>query len=157
MLNIMKGEEGMSVIKKSIVIDRPVEKVYKLGTDPAKWHEWYVGLSEPEDMLGNGETGTKMTLKYKILGVDLPISCEIVENTEKGDCYVWKGIIKGAINSRQTWTYVPEEESTEVMIDIEYEVPGNILGKLADILVVEKIQDNAMEETLKNLKANCEA
>jgi uncharacterized membrane protein len=147
----------MSVIKKSIVIDCPAEKVYKHGTDPTRWYEWYVGLSEPEEMLGNGETGTKMTMKYKILGVDLPVSCEIVENTEKGDCYVWKGIIKGAINSIQTWTYVPEEENTEVMIDIEYEVPGNILGKLADILVVEKVQDKAMEETLKNLKTACES
>lgn len=147
----------MSVIKKSIVIGRPAEKVYKYATDPAKWHEWYVGLSAPEDIDGTGEKGTKMTMKYKILGRDLPMSCEVVENTEKGDCYVWKGITKGSINSTQIWTYVPDEESTEVMIDIEYEVPGNILGKLADILVVEKIQNNAMEETLNNLKANCEA
>lgn len=147
----------MSVIKKSIVINRPAEKVYNFATDPAKWHEWYVGITEPEDIQGNGEAGTKMTLKYKILGVDLPVSCEIVENTEKGDCYVWKGIIKGAINSRQTWTYVPEEENTEVMIDVEYEVPGNVLGKLADVLVVENIQNKAMEETLNNLKTVCES
>lgn len=147
----------MSVIKKIIIIDCPAEKVYKLATDPAKWHDWYVGLSEPEYIHGTGEAGTKINLKYKILGVDLPISCEIIENTEKGDCYVWKGIINGAISSRQTWTYVPDEKSTEVMIDIEYEVPDNILGKLADILVVEKVQDKAMEETLNNLKTICEA
>ena len=147
----------MSFIKKSIVIDRPTEKVYKFATDPTKWYQWYVGLSEPENLVGNGETGTKMDIKYTILGIHLPVKCEVVENTEKGDCYVWKGKIMGAIDSNQTWTYVPDEESCEVMIDIEYAVPGSVLVKLADAHIVERIQENAMEQTLKNLKLVCEA
>ena len=147
----------MSVIKKSIIIDRPIEKVYKFATNPTKWYQWYFGLSEPENLVGNGEAGTKMDIKYTILGIHLPVKCEVIENTEKGDCYVWKGKILGAIESNQTWTYVPDENSTEVMIDMEYEVSESVLGKLADALIVEKIQENAMEQTLKNLKLVCEA
>lgn len=146
----------MSFIKKSIVIDRPADKVYKFATDPARWFQWYVGLSEPENISGFGDAGTKIEMKYTIIGMNLSLKCEVVENTEKGDCYVWKGRITGAIDSFQTWTYAPYEDKTEVIIDIEYEVPVSLLDKIADTLV-EKIQENAMEQTLKNLKLICES
>ena len=98
-----------------------------------------------------------MNLKYTMLGIHLPISCKVLENSKKGDSYVWKCDVKGAIDSQQIWTYIPKGNTTQVAIDIEYELPGKVLGKIADALVVEKIQENAMEQTLKNLKIICEA
>lgn len=147
----------MPFIKKSIVIDCPAEKVYKFATDPTKWYQWYVGLSEPENIVGHGDAGTRMDMKYTIFDMHIPLKFEIVENTEKGDCYVWKGRISGAIESVQTWTYVPDEDSTEVMIDINYEVSGSLLGKTVDSLTLKKNQENAMELTIKNLKTLCES
>lgn len=48
----------MAHLKKSILIHGPVEQVYALGRDPKRWATWYIGLSEPEKMTGEGEVGT---------------------------------------------------------------------------------------------------
>ncbi len=42
-------------------------------------------------------------------------------------------------------------------MDIDYTVPGSVLGKFADVLFVERMMGNAAEGTLKNLKSLCEA
>jgi hypothetical protein len=39
---------------------------------------------------------------------------------------------------------------------VDYEVPGKLLGKIADRLIVERVNANAAENVLANLKAICE-
>ena len=147
----------MFTIKKSVFINRNIEAVYNCGTDPNRWYKWYVGLHEPKNLIVMREIGAKINFIYTFLKMDFLISCEIVENSEKGDCYVWKGKIKGAINSHQTWTYVPEEEGTKVIVDIEYEIPENVFEMVDDISTIEEIQDDSMKQTLNNLKNLCES
>ena len=146
----------MWTIRKSVVIDRPVKEVFTYATNPVYWHQWYVGLSEPENLKGKGEVGTIMDMKYTLLGMHLPISLEVVENSRDGNSCFWDGQINGAVNSKQSWTYHAEGTGTEVKFDMEYELPGNVLGKVANKLIIKKLMDNSAELTLKNLKDICE-
>ncbi|MDH7487805.1 MAG: hypothetical protein QHJ81_16220 [Anaerolineae bacterium] len=41
--------------------------------------------------------------------------------------------------------------------DIEYTVPGSALGRIADRLIIERMQERAIQQTLENLKLLCEA
>lgn len=143
-------------IKKSIYIDRPVDEVSQYATDPTRWFEWYVGLSEPENLVGKGETGTTMDMKYTMLGMHLPVSIEVVETSKEDNGYSWKGIVKGAISSEQYWTYVPEGKGTDITLDMKYELPGKLIGKVANTLIIKKLMDNSVEHTLYNLKYICE-
>ncbi len=44
------------------------------------------------------------------------------------------------------------------MVDeIDYTIPGKVLGKIADSLLIEKMQERGLEQTLDNLKLLCEA
>lgn len=143
-------------IKKSIYIDRPIDEVYQFAIDPTNWFQWYVGLSEPENLVGKGETGTAVDLKYTMLGMHFPLKVEVLDTSKNGDSYSWKGSVKGAITSQQFWTYVPEGEGVEISLDMNYELPGKLIGKVANTLIIKKLMDNSMEQTLNNLKAVCE-
>lgn len=147
----------MWTIRKSVVIDRPVKEVFTYASNPVYWYQWYVGLSEPENLKGKGEVGTSMNMKYMMLGMNLPISLEVIENARDGNSCFWNGQINGAINSKQSWTYHAEGTGTEVIFEMEYELPGSILGKFANKLIIKKLMDNSAEQTIKNLKDICEA
>ena len=143
-------------IKKSIYVDRPVEDVYQYGIDPTHWYQWYVGLSEPENFVGDGEAGTTFDMKYTMLGMHMPVSIEVLEKSKDGDRYTWKGSVRGAIQAESFWTYTAKGEGTEISADMDYELPGKLIGKVANTLIIKKLMDNSMEQTLNNLKAVCE-
>ncbi len=151
-----KEEKSMWTIRKSIVIDRPVKEVFNYASNPTYWYQWYAGLSEPENLKGKGEVGTTVEMKYALLGMNLPISLEVIENSSEGNSRFWNGQITGALNSKQSWTYNAEGTGTEVKFNMEYELPGNVLGKVANKLIVKKLMDNSAEQTMKNLKDICE-
>ncbi|MDQ0428653.1 putative membrane protein [Planomicrobium stackebrandtii] len=146
----------MWTIRKTMVIDRPVKEVFGYASNPVNWYQFYVGLSEPENLEGNGEVGTTMNMKYTMLGVHLPITLEVTKNSREGNSCFWSGHIKGAVSSTQSWTYNAEGTGTEVNLDMEYELPGSVLGKVANKLVVKKLMDNSLEQTMNNLKDICE-
>lgn len=147
----------MSNLKKSIYIDAPVEKVALYGINPKEWGHWYAHLSEPEKLVGEGEVGTVGEFKYSLLGTHLPITITVKEFNESPKEFVWIGKVDGPMAGTQKFTYTEKNGGTEVNADIEYTVPGSILGKIANLLIIEKILENSTVATLENLKAICEA
>lgn len=147
----------MVTVEKSILINRPIDEVYRYATDPAHWYQWYSGLSEPRNLTGQGEAGTTLDLDIHILGMQLPVIVAVTENSQTGQGYVWKGLVKGSIDSIQSWTYTPEDMGTRINYAEEYELPQSLMSKIADKLIIKKIMNNAMDQSLKNLKDICEA
>lgn len=139
-------------LKKAVFIDRRVEEVHQFATNPTLWYQWYAGLSEAENLLGNGSKGTSLDLKYAFLGRYLALHVLVEENAPVGDGFVWRCLITGAIDATQTWTYLPEGEGTVVQFEMYYDLHGSILGKVANKFYVKKLMDNSVEQTLQNLK-----
>jgi uncharacterized membrane protein len=63
----------------------------------------------------------------------------------------------GPLDGRHTWTYETVNGGTRVTLELEYKVPGAALGKIADRLIVERMQSRAFQQSLENLKMLCEA
>jgi len=147
----------MSHLKKSIFINTPLKKVVDFGTNPNKWALWYAHLSGPEKLTGEGEAGTKGEFKYSLLGIHLPMTVEVKESVTTETSHFWKGTFEGPLSGVQTFSYLSKDNGTDVTVEIEYTVPGSILGKIADVLIIEKLQENATIHTLENLKAICES
>lgn len=147
----------MSRLTKSIFIDAPLEKVAEYGKNPNGWAHWYAHLSEPKKLVGDGEVGTVGEFTYSMLGMHLPMMVEVKEWSAGPDKYVWSGTFEGPLSGTQKVTYLPNGDGTDVTLEIEYTVPGNIFGKIADLILLEKVQENATVATLENLKAFCEA
>jgi uncharacterized protein YndB with AHSA1/START domain len=147
----------MGHIKLSIPIDAPVDKVTEIATDPHRWASWWVDLGAAEKVEGDGEAGTVVQHSYLMAGVPFPVTTRVVESrvTDTGGKHV-RIEFEGPLNGWQTWDYEPQAAGTLVTAEIEYNVPGKALGKIADRVLVERLEERARQHTLENLKLMAE-
>ena len=100
-----------------------------------------------------GQTWTgKFNLAGKIM-LDFEGSLlEIEENK------LYKTNTKGPIDSESTWTYEAHDDgTTTISANVEYELSGAVLGKIADKLFVERKTASDLQETLESFKRILEA
>jgi uncharacterized membrane protein len=148
----------MAHLKDSILINAATEKVHSLASDPHKWSSWFVGLGEAEKVTGDGSAGTEVKHSYLMAGIHVPVTTNVTDHRAEADgSYYWKAKIEGMFDGWHTWVYRPQEGKTLVEVEMEYQVPGSVLGKVADRLFLERNQERAMRHTLENLKELCEA
>ncbi len=83
----------------------------------------------------------------------------MVENHTEADGSFshWKGENEGSLAGWISWDYEPKDSGTLVTFEIEYAVPGSVLGKVADRLFIERNQERAARHILENLKQLAEA
>jgi uncharacterized protein YndB with AHSA1/START domain len=148
----------MGHIQQSIQINAPVDRVTEIATDPRHWASWWVNLSEAKDVDGDGGAGTVVKHNYLMAGVPFPVTTRVVENlpTASGGKHV-RIEFEGPLKGWQTWDYEPELNGTKVSVEIEYNVPGAAIGKFADRVLVERLQERAGGQTLENLKLMAES
>ena len=146
----------MAQIQKTIMIHAPIDKVYAVAADPNRWPEWFVGMSNIENLTGTGEVGTVAEFGYTMAGMRFPVTVEVLEAHIGPEGGQWRGKIGGPLAGEQSWTYTPKGSDTEVTVDMTYTVPGKALGKIANRLIIERTQERSADETLANLKALCE-
>jgi len=148
----------MAHIKDSIFIQASPEKVHAFAADPYKWSSWFVGLGEAKNVEGDNSPGTTVTHSYLMAGAHIPLTTRVTEHRAEADgSFRWKGENEGALAGWIAWDYEPTDDGTTVKFEIEYAVPGSVLGKVADRLFIERNQERAARHTLENLKHLVEA
>jgi len=147
----------MAHVRKSIIIHARPEKVQALALDPNRWPTWFVGMGEFEKLTGEGEVGTVGEFSYQFLGIRLPVTIEVLEYHVGPEGSRFKAKMEGPLAGEQVWTHVPKNGDTESTADIEYTVPGAALGRIANRLIIERMMEGSLEQTLENLKLLCEA
>jgi len=148
----------MAHVKETIFINASVDRVHGLATDPRQWETWFAGLGEAEKVEGDNGPGTVVQHAYLLAGMRFPVTTKVEENSgSAGEAHHWKATIEGPLDGWQQWDYVPKKAGTEVTAEIDYTVPGSLLGKVADRLFVEKNQERALHHTLENLKQLAES
>ena len=118
-----------------------------------------MNLGEAEKVDGDGGPGTVVEHSYLMAGVAFPVTTRVVDVTTTGTGGKRLQIeFTGQITGWQTWDYEPRGDgATLVTAEIEYNVPGKAIGKFADRLVVERLQERARQQTLENLKLMAES
>ena len=147
----------MAKIERHIFVNAPIEKVYAFARDPKRWNTWFTGLSAPEQVIGTGEKGTVVKHHYTMAGMTFPLTTRVTDDRPGPKGAHWRGEIEGPLAGHHDWTYVANDDSTEIRMQIEYTVPGKLLGQIADKLVIERLQEKAIEQTMENLRILCEA
>lgn len=149
----------MAHISRKTVVHAPFGNVIPsaINSSPDTWPEWYVGLSAPTRVSGEGEVGTVSEHSFLLVGRHFPITHEVVESTNDGFTAHWKGTFKGSLEGWHRWTYHPVDGHTEVEVEHEYTLPGGPLGRFADTVLVERMIARMLEQSLENLKMIMEA
>lgn len=140
----------MAKVERSILINAPTDAIDEIALDAARLPDWYAGVEEanPDDTYP--EVGGTVSLVYKSSGVTFHITLTVLELV-RGDYILYE--LGGMMTGTQHWSHTPEGRATRTTAVINYEMPGGALGKIADKLVVERMNNKNLEESLVNLKA----
>ena len=139
----------MAKVERSILIKASVDQIDVITRDGKRLAEWYAGVekAKPDDTFPN--PGGKIIVTYRSGGVKFDVTQTVLERTEgQSTKYQMEGMITGTNH----WVFTPEEEGTLVKATFDYQMPGGVLGKLADKVVVERMNIENLEKSLENLK-----
>jgi uncharacterized protein YndB with AHSA1/START domain len=143
----------MGHLKHSIHINTPPAKVMEYTEDPHNWPTFMVGMSGPDKVTGDIGVGMQVEFTLLMAGVHMHETVRSVEHSEDADeGGHWRGEFSGPSSGWMTMDFKPEDGGTLVTQEMEYTVPGSVLGKVVDHLIFERLQERDMVHSLENLK-----
>jgi hypothetical protein len=143
----------MAHLTQTLFINVPVGELDAVVKDPQQWARFWVGMSEPERVFGDGSPGTKVEFTMLVLGVRTHMIERTIEERHNEDGSTdWRWEFEGATPGWLTCHHEPKEGGTETTTEFEYSVPGSVVGKAADRLLLEKRMRRDFENSLENLK-----
>jgi uncharacterized membrane protein len=139
----------MTRIEKSIIINKPVEAVFKYASDWEKWSDWFEGVSDfkpmTETISGNG---ARYAYKAKMMFLNVKVETEIQNfEIDKG----WTGQGTKGVPSRTQWIFEKLETGTRFTYVLEYKLPFPILSSLFDKYIMKPQWIKIIEKSLRNL------
>ena len=139
----------MAKVERSILIHASGDQIDVITRDGKRLAEWYAGVekAEPDDVYPN--PGGKIVMTYKSGGAKFDITQTVLERVD-GQSAKYK--MEGMITGTNSWVFTPEGGGTLVKATFDYEMPGGVLGKLADKMIVERMNTENLEKSLNNLK-----
>jgi coenzyme Q-binding protein COQ10 len=151
----IKYEEGrMAKFTKKITIKAPPKKVFDFVIDPDNWTKYVTSLVNVRD-LKSKEAKKGMTFKwtYRMLGLNMHGKGEITEFV-RNKRFGLK--MEGAHPIAENYSFLDKNGSTELTFEIEYEIPGKIMGVIEKTGLVEKLNKKESENVLSKIKMFCE-
>jgi uncharacterized membrane protein len=141
-------------IHRDVVVNADQEQCFDFIADPSLAPLFISSLYSitPIDVDPRG-VGNKWGFEYDLFGVPVRGESECTE-FERPSKYVWRSIPgSSTIDTTFSYTFEPQDGGTKVSLDVEYELPQEVLGgKLTDKLVVERMNEHEADAAIKNLK-----
>jgi ligand-binding SRPBCC domain-containing protein len=145
----------MSVAKihRDVVVNADPERCFDFIADPSLAPLFISSLYSitPIKVEPRG-AGNRWGFEYDMFGVPLRGESECIQ-FDRPSKYVWRSVPDSMIDTTFTYSFDPEDGGTRISLDVEYETPEKVLGgKLADKLVVERMNEHEADAAIKNLK-----
>jgi ligand-binding SRPBCC domain-containing protein len=145
----------MAQITRSMKMNVSLSKVFDFVTNPGNWTKYVTSLVDVRNVSSDvPEAGTTFEWTYRMLGINND-GIGKVSDLEKNKKFTME--MEGAFPIKETFTFQGDENSMELSFDIQYEVPGKVLGVIADKLVVERLNVKEVDAVLNKIKDFCEA
>lgn len=130
----------MSHLSTTLRIEAPAEAVFDLIADPTRSPEWQTLLVEVGEIAGRpGGVGSSFVGCYRLAGRKLA-GRFVVTAAERPTVFQVNGVTTGGW-TRWTTTIAPlDERASEVRADLEYELPGEIVGSLFGLLTGNRLE-----------------
>jgi carbon monoxide dehydrogenase subunit G len=138
-------------VTQSIDVHAPVDRVYAFIADnPEGATSFIPGLNRIANV-STPAAGVGQTWEYEFNWFGLVIAgqtrCTALDRPRRYQFQTVTG-------NRSTWTYrfEPRDAATRVTLEVEYDVPANMLARHASQGTLEKMNQDRAMETLANLK-----
>ena len=140
----------MAIVQRNVLIEASPLQTMGLLSDASRWPDWYPGMTEIDIAPPFPEAGGKVVFKVKSAGMSMPIT-ETVLEYQPGKLQLLQ--IDGTMSGRARWELTPEDGGTRLTTTFDYALPGGVFGKIADALMVRRMNAKSLEEALHNFKA----
>jgi carbon monoxide dehydrogenase subunit G len=140
----------MALVQRNVQIKASPQETMALLSDASRWPDWYPGMTELTTTAPFPEQGGKVAFKVKSAGMSIPIT-ETVLDYQPGKLQLFQ--MEGMLSGRARWELTPEGDATRLTTTFDYALPAGVLGKIADALIVKRLNAKSLEEGLKNFKA----
>jgi len=139
----------------SVTINAPIEKVFDVVADPEQVPQYMSGVSDVSNIQGDpGEKGSSSDIAYHVMGMKFTQQMTVSE-VEKPRKLLLE--MKGGFPGTFQWTLEAQGQATKVDVMVDYSVPGGILGKIANQLLLERMNQKNLDGSAEKLKLLCEA
>lgn len=145
----------MTEIKRNIIIEAPVNKVFEYAADYKNWSKFFEGVSDfkPITPVTRG-SGSKYIYKAKALGMNVTVGTEVQQFKENEG---WIGKSFKGLEHQTQWIFKKSNSNTEFTFIQRYKLPLYFGGNLIDKMFAEPAWINIIEHSLQNLKKIMEA
>lgn len=144
----------MFTISKKIKIKASPKDVFEFVVDPDNWTKFVTSLINVRDVKPKkARKGTKFKWTYRMMGVNFHGDGEITDLVENKS-FAMKMEGKHPIAEQYTFTKV--DGGTELSFEIEYDLPGKVMGVVAKTGLVDKMNKKEAENVLSKIKMFCE-
>lgn len=140
----------MAKISASLVINKPIQEVFDYAATPKNGPAFIPNLNENSNVEPEQPgVGQKFDWRFNMGGVDLRGNAEVTEFEAPHKVTV---VTSGDTSSTWAYSFQDENGNTKVTLEVEYEVAESALQKLANRVVVERLNQRTAEQSLENLK-----
>ncbi len=144
----------MATIRRSVEINTPLEKVFDFVSAPGNWTRYVTSLISVDNVSDDPiKAGTTFDWTYRMLGMDFQGKGKVLEY-EKNRRFSIR--MEGHFPITETYDFDGDASKTTLTVQIDYDLPGKLLGVLADRMVVEKLNVKEADTVLDKVKTLCE-
>lgn len=143
----------MVKISRDIKIQAPINNVFDFLSEPENLPEIWPNIVEVRNIkrpkIGNN---VQYDWTYKMSGMRFDGKSEMVDYAlyERMVTKSSKGLTSSII-----WKFNKEERETQVMLEIEYEIPAALLNKVNEKIILQE-NEHDVDAMLENLKSHVE-
>lgn len=144
----------MGHIQRSVVINTAPGEVFDLLADTGRFGEWvagFAGLDEGPARLAQGAT---FRWRLRVLKIPIRVRDTVIAFDPPRQ---YEEEIRAIVRATLTKTVVPQKRRTQLSWTLDYRVPGGPLGRPLDWLLVRRLADRAVEQSLHGAKRVLEA
>ena len=140
------------VVRQSIEIAAPIERVWALVMDPARLGEWVTIHEQAFDLPdGELERGSTFGQRMKLKGVPLKVRWEVTECRRPRRAR-WRGTAVAGAKARIAYDLESSGSGTRFDYENEFELPAGQVGKLAARAFNAVSGDREARKSLRRLK-----
>jgi uncharacterized membrane protein len=143
----------MKQVEKSIQVHATAARIFDYLTQPTNLLEIWPSMTEVTNVTRSADGNHSFDWVYKMAGIHFNGHSDSVRvvSGQSIETHTTKGI-----KNTFRWKFESHDDATAVTLQVEYELPIPLLGKLAESFLV-KANEREAETLLHNLKARLEA
>jgi carbon monoxide dehydrogenase subunit G len=140
----------MAIVQHSVRVSASPRQAMAVLSDAGRWPDWYPGMTEIAVSPPFPEAGGKVVFKVRSAGISMPLT-ETVLDYRPDQLQLLQ--MEGMLSGRARWELTPEGDGTRLTTTFDYSLPGGVAGRIADALIVRRMNSKSLQQALRNFAA----